>query len=292
MWLFRRILETSLVIGITFADNSDSPQPAFRFSSEGLLIECLLMGLPKSSSVYVLPTMHSGDFDQNIVAKVSESGGDETVSNESAPTASSRPGQWDIFNDDVKISLKSNTRHNVGWLPGPGLLNDVGLYAVRCVSLYSEKHSQSALDSNARWPSWKAGAAMHGKKLKPNEVGINPGCAQLANLIGRASKFINESHALQIVESLKVGACPGIIVEGMEGTTYARSDEIFNAPPALIRVQRSKPSPSKQQAHCTAELSSWGRWLPLPQAKHMVVNGESIPPERKKYWVPYYCKST
>ena len=289
MWLFSYILTAHFFSRSINAERFEILQPAFRFSSEGSLIECLVTGLNQSLSVHILPAMRIGNFDERIAnvsgidGRADYSGGENEVR---------RSGQSDAFGDDLKSIQRIS--HNVAWLPGPEVLNDDELYAVRCVSLYSKKVGQSALDMNTRWASWKDGAAIEAKELFPAALNNNPNCAQLANLIGRRS--INESSVLQIVKSLKIGACPGVIVEGGEGKSYTRSNEVFKAPPALIRIQRSTQAQesgiSKTLPHCTAEHSSWGRWLPLARARHLIINGASIPQDREKYWVPYFCKST
>ena len=288
MRLRDQIIAAFLALRLANAAQPEKPQPAFRFTSNGRLIECLMVGLPKSSGVHILPTMHFGDIDPMIV-KAIEIESNDALRNESEFTGS-RIGQSDLTDDSTK-NIQSTTPHNVAWLPRPGLLNDVGLYAVQCVSLYSKDIGQDALHTHSRWTSWSKGAAFEGKKMNSYQsLGNKSYCSQLATLIGR--RDFDESSVLQIVKSLEIGSCPGVVVEGVEGKTYQNSDDIFNAPPALIRIQRSVPETLDWLPHCSAQHSSWGRWLPLSQARQLIINGGSIPQDRKKYWVPYLCKST
>ena len=286
MWLRIQIIALCLALRHAYASQPENLHPAFRFFSDGRLIECLVDGLPKSSGVHILPEMRFGDPHPEIA---NASGIVSNSASEIEPTAA-RSGQLDLSDDSPKSS-QSGTHHNVAWLPRPGFLNDARLYAIRCVSLYSKKVGQDALHMNSRWNSWKDGAAFEGKQLGSYQsVGNNPDCLRLAALTSGPN--VDEDSIIQIAKFLKIGACPGLIVEGVEGISYQKNDEVFDAPPALIRINNPLPQIPSRLPHCTAEHSSWGRWLPLARARHLVINGASIPQDRQKYWVPYFCKST
>jgi hypothetical protein len=279
-----------LAWGLACADHPEQlkqSQPAFRFTNKGLLLECLVKGLPSSSGVFVLPTMRFGAYIWTNV-DASQTDGGSVMDDEGAP-ATPKTGQGNITDDPVEI-INGTTRHHVAWLPGPGLLNDVKLYAVRCVSLYSRQVGQDALNATARWAHHSAGAPFEGKRLAPYRSDSNPACANLAELVDKVE--INDLAIVQLVQSLSAGACPGTLVEGMDNVGFGHSGKVFKAPPALIRIRSAKPVSMTSLPHCTAAHSSWGRWLPVSRAKHFVVNGGAIPRERTKYWVPYFCKGT
>ena len=262
--------------------------PAFRFEGRGLGgVECLLRSVGGSGGV-LYPVMQ-------FAPSRTTGGGDDTLT---------------------------------AMLPPPSILG-AGAFAVACVRAFGGSDDDHARNTSYRWPTPKQPPVFVGEEVAPQAPSApsEPACAGVAALAGAASRA---ARLGEVLAALPVGGCPSQVLEAtdVDGEYAANNQEDVakappRGPPAVLRITAAATDQGHGQEHgqgggqgiptggtaqpqalqprsicrelprCGEDVGSLpGRWLPIKEARCLVVNGAAIPASRTKYWVPFACAPT
>ena len=197
------------------------------------------------------------------------------------------------------ITVDSTTNEYLAKLPPPSMM-EPGIYAVRCVRIYDEGVSRAAADTAARWHdcirSRYRGAQFDGTILEPN-IPLQGAPLHCSNISGRVLGLREKQELDSLASRVKHDGCAGVVTDSaLMYDTWSRSDHVFDAPPAVVRIlgshKRESDAVSRSALPLCASADFPGRWLPIDSARSLVVNGANIPVSRGKFWVPYSCRTT